>query len=110
MPERLGDYPEFLPLLKGWDFRINLPHVRFQDAGAGSGSPAALVGVLEDATPATSVSGPIMRYGHRNNSTWVLRRGKTGQVYEVRAPTCCRAQIHHEVYPTACEQGTAAAW
>lgn len=73
MPERLGDHPEFLPFLRGWDFRINLPHVRFQDAGTGSGSPAALVGVLEDATPALTAGGTVQRYGHRSNSIWVLR-------------------------------------
>src|SRR4029079_7963580 len=27
--ENIANYPEFLPNLHGWDFRINLPHVRF---------------------------------------------------------------------------------
>ena len=74
MPEGLGDYAaEFLPFLNGWDFRINLPHVNFQAAGVGSGSPAALVGVDEDSSAPTSVTGSLVQYGHRNNSLWALR-------------------------------------
>ena len=64
MPEGLGDYAaEFLPFLNGWDFRINLPHVNFQAAGVGSGSPAALVGVDEDSSAPTSVTGSLVQYG-----------------------------------------------
>jgi hypothetical protein len=32
IPENYDRYPEFLPFLHGWDFRINLPHTQFQHA------------------------------------------------------------------------------
>jgi len=73
IPERLGDYPEFLPFLRGWDFRINLPHVSFQAAGTGTGSETVLAGVDEDGTSPTADDGTLVRYGHRNNSLWMLR-------------------------------------
>src|SRR5690349_1276326 len=37
--ENIGSYSEFLPNLHGWDYRINLPHVRFQRLRSGAGSP-----------------------------------------------------------------------
>jgi hypothetical protein len=73
LPEQIGDYSGFLPFLEGWDFRINLPHVRFHQAGSGAGSLAAMVGVVEDGTPVTSKSGTLRRYGHRNNAIWIFR-------------------------------------
>lgn len=75
MPESLGSYPEFLPNLKGWDFRVNLPHVRYQLARAGVGSPIAMAGVVEDASSIyrTDLPFTFVDYGHRNNAIWLFR-------------------------------------
>jgi hypothetical protein len=88
IPESLSSYPEFLPFLTGWDFRINLPHVRFQPTGTGSGSPAAMVGVIEDATPATDANGTLRLYGHKNNSIWIFRvSAGDGRMYAKSLPS-----------------------
>lgn len=72
LPEDIGRYPEFLPLLRGWDFRINLPHTQFQHARAHSGGAAAtMVGVQE--SNATLAAQTLADYGHVNNSIWVFQ-------------------------------------
>ncbi len=73
LPEAIGEYPEFLPFLKGWDFRINLPHTRLQRGLAGAGGPPAIAGVIEDATRPTDVAGTLAKYGHTNNAIWLMR-------------------------------------
>ena len=73
--ENIASYTEFLPNLHGWDFRINLPHVRFQRLRRSAGSPVSLVGVVEDPTPMDlPPSGPGTEYGHRSNSIWLFRQ------------------------------------
>ncbi len=86
MPKNFSEYPEFLPSLDGWDFRINLPHTRFRLARSGAGTGPAMVGVIEDATSLyedPNVTLPIVKdYGHRNNSIWMFRVNQTdGQIY-----------------------------
>lgn len=74
--ENIASYTEFLPNLRGWDFRINLPHVRFQRLRNGAGSPITMVGVIEDPKPLQlhqSILGPT-EYGHRSNSIWLFRQ------------------------------------
>jgi len=73
--EDFARYPEFLPFLHGWDFRINLPHVQFQLARTGQGSsPPAMVGVEE--------GGAIATYGHVNNSIWLFQTSsQDGQIH-----------------------------
>jgi FG-GAP-like repeat len=73
--------PEYLPLMHGWDFRINLPHVRFQLARPDFGSALAMVGVVEDATPLHESSDPkvpstLTDYGHQDNTIWLFRTDK----------------------------------
>ena len=92
MPKNYAQYPEFLPSLEGWDFRINLPHTRFQLARSGAGSGPAMIGVIEDAAnlyedPNATV--PIVKdYGHRNNSIWMFRVSATdGQIYAKVLPS-----------------------
>lgn len=83
MRETSTDYPELYPNLAGWDFRINLPHVRFQLASPGAGSGATLAGVVETAGPADAATGTLDPskdaggYGHRNNSLWLFRTTTT---------------------------------
>jgi FG-GAP-like repeat len=72
MPVDYSTYPERLPFLRGWDFRINLPHVRFQRATSDLGSAPAFAGVIEDATP-LSGQGTMSMYGHKSNSLWIFR-------------------------------------
>jgi hypothetical protein len=81
MPNDYGQYPERLPFLRGWDFRINLPHVRFQRGTDDAGSAPALVGVVEDATPPTSKQGTLFLYGHKNNSLWIFRVASDKRAY-----------------------------
>lgn len=71
-------YPEFLPNLRGWDFRINLPHVRFLPLRNGRGSPVTMVGVIEDPVrmdlPTKVPTTPRKpEYGHRSNAIWMFR-------------------------------------
>jgi hypothetical protein len=73
LPESLGAYPEFLPFLTGWDFRINLPHIRLQRGLQGAGGPPAMAGVVEDATAPSNASGTLAKYGHTNNTIWLMR-------------------------------------
>src|SRR5215212_1249002 len=47
IPDDFASYPEFLPNLRGWDFRINLPYVRYKLANRGSASPVSMLGVVE---------------------------------------------------------------
>jgi hypothetical protein len=49
--EDIANYTEFLPNLHGWDFRINLPHTRFQILRHGAGTPVSMIGVIEDPGP-----------------------------------------------------------
>ena len=86
MPKQYGDYEEYLPNLEGWDFRINLPHIRFQLARAGVGSPGRLVGLLENGKPeATFENGG---YGHWNNSLWLFRvQASDGKMYAKEIPS-----------------------
>jgi hypothetical protein len=84
IPENQANYPEFLPNLRGWDFRVNLPYVRYQLARQGHGSPIAMAGVVEDASSIYRTDMPFtfVDYGHRNNSIWLFRAdGADGQVY-----------------------------
>ena len=85
MPKNFNEYPEFLPFLEGWDFRINLPHVRFQLARPDHGSGSIMVGVLEDTTDLydglQTLDPRPKDYGHRNNSIWTFRTEKDGQVH-----------------------------
>jgi len=94
MNESLADYPEFLPDLHGWDFRINLPHVRFQRLRNGTGSAVAMAGVIEDPGPLykphdSSPQFPprpfvpeFVDYGHRNNTIWLFRVDRlTGKIF-----------------------------
>ncbi len=92
MSEDLAEYPEFLPNLHGWDFRINLPHVTFQRLRPGTGSAIAMVGVIEDPGPLYKPhdSGPtfpprpfvpeFLDYGHRSNAIWLFR-ADSGKVF-----------------------------
>ena len=80
MPTSTPDHPERYPSLSGWDFRINLPHVRYQKARAGTGSPPALVGVTEGRPE----DGTLASFNHVNNSVWVFRVDPDGRaVYKV---------------------------
>jgi hypothetical protein len=90
IPESPSTYPEFLPNLNGWDFRINLPHVRFQIARTGLGSPIAMAGVIEDSRPLYRADRPLefVDYGHRNNAIWLFRSDPAdGQVYFAVLPS-----------------------
>jgi hypothetical protein len=69
IPRDFASYPELLPNLEGWDFRINLPHVRFQRLRAGHASVPVLVGVVEG----TPSDGTLDAYGHINNSIWIFQ-------------------------------------
>lgn len=87
MREKAEDFSEnnavYQPHLKGWDFRINLPHVRFQLADSGRGSAAALAGVIENATLDTWKA-----YSHTNNSIWMTRvRESDHRVYYKVVPS-----------------------
>jgi hypothetical protein len=77
MRETADDYPEQRPFLDGWDFRINLPQVRFQLASPGAGSGPTIAGVIEATESAESPDGTLLPseggYGHRNNSLWLFR-------------------------------------
>jgi VCBS repeat protein len=84
IPENSGSYPEFLPNLRGWDFRVNLPYVRFQLIRPGFGSPTAMAGVIEDSRAIYRTDQPLefVDYGHRNNAIWLFRaNGSDGQIY-----------------------------
>ena len=86
MPKNYAQYPEFLPSLEGWDFRINLPHTRFQLARSQAGSGPEMIGVIEEAANLyedPNVTVPIVKdYGHRNNSLWMFRvSASDGQIY-----------------------------
>lgn len=90
IPEALGSYPEFLPNLRGWDFRVNLPHVRYQLTRSGFGSPIAMTGVVEDARAIYRTDLPLqfVDYGHRNNAIWLFRAdGADGQIYFSTLPS-----------------------
>jgi hypothetical protein len=100
--ENIANYPEFLPNLHGWDFRINLPHVRFQTLGGGDGSPIAMAGVVEDAGPlykpssgrGSPIPQPIVEepatfdYAHRDNAIWMFRTdGASGRMFFSMLPS-----------------------
>ncbi|MCW5631797.1 MAG: VCBS repeat-containing protein [Rubrivivax sp.] len=90
IPEALENYAEFLPNLKGWDFRVNLPHTRYQPLRNGQGSPVEMVGVVEDASPLYSNPAGLdfADYGHRNNSIWLFRVDAADrQVYASQLPS-----------------------
>ena len=69
IPDDFTSYPEFLPNLQGWDFRINLPYVRYKLANRGSSSPVSMLGVVEG----PSTTDTVGLYGHRNNSIWLFQ-------------------------------------
>ena len=86
MPKRYGDYEEYLPNLEGWDFRVNLPHIRFQYARAGAGSPGILAGVVEESDPVPTLRNG--QYGHRNNALWLFRvQASDGKIYGKEIPS-----------------------
>lgn len=101
IPESLANYPEFLPNLHGWDFRINLPHVRFQTMRPGLGSAISMAGVVEDPGPIYKPSPvkplPILKpsvnvpelidYAHRDNSIWLFRTDASGNVFYTELPS-----------------------
>jgi hypothetical protein len=69
IPRDFASYSELLPNLEGWDFRINLPHVRFQRLRSGHASVPVLVGVVEG----TASDVTLAAYGHVNNSIWIFQ-------------------------------------
>ena len=71
-----SSYPEFLPNLQGWDFRINLPYVRYKLANRGSSSPVSMLGVVEGPSTVDAVE----KYGHKNNSIWLFQVDGSGRV------------------------------
>ncbi|HKQ50580.1 MAG TPA: VCBS repeat-containing protein [Phycisphaerae bacterium] len=87
LPESLSRYPEFLPNLSGWDFRINLPHTQFQFARAGTGAAASLMlGVEEVGDPIATET--MNSYGHINNSIWLFQTSPSeGRVYAKVLPS-----------------------
>lgn len=89
IPEDLSRYPEFLPNLRGWDFRVNLPYVRFQRLRSGPGSPVVMAGVVEDPRPMYSAgqANPSAVYFHRNNAIWMFRADTDGQIVFALLPS-----------------------
>jgi hypothetical protein len=81
IPDDFSTYPEFLPFLGGWDFRINLPFVRYKLAASGLGSAAPMVGVVEG--PANTIA----RYRHRNNSIWLFQVNAGGDLFYKLLPS-----------------------
>lgn len=69
IPDDFSTYPEFLPNLRGWDFRINLPYVRYKLASRGSIAPVSMIGVVEGPSNVDTITA----YGHRNNSIWLFQ-------------------------------------
>jgi hypothetical protein len=76
IPDDFSTYPEFLPNLRGWDFRINLPYVRYKLASQGSIAPVSMVGVVEGPSNVDTITA----YGHRNNSIWLFQVDANGHV------------------------------
>ena len=76
IPDDFSRYPEFLPNLRGWDFRINLPYVRYQLASRGSIAPVSMVGIVEGPLNVDTINA----YGHRNNSIWLFQVDASGRV------------------------------
>lgn len=75
-PPAYHRHPEVFPNLEGWDYRINLPYVRFQVSDLGVGGPTAMVGVVEDPSAIRYTTGSqisSMDSGHRDNSIWLFR-------------------------------------
>lgn len=83
IPDDFASYPEFLPNLRGWDFRINLPYVRYKLANRGSGSPVSMLGVVEGPSTVNAID----LYGHRNNSIWLFQVGANGSVQYKTLPS-----------------------
>ena len=81
IPNDLARYPEDLPNLEGWDFRINFPHVRFQLSRSEVASAPAMVGVIEDDAGIYAADGKFQDYGHRDNSIWLFRIEQDGLLY-----------------------------
>ena len=93
--EDLSEYPEFLPDLHGWDFRINLPYVKFQRLRPGTGSAITMAGVIEDPGPLYKPhdSGPtfpprpfvpeLIDYAHRSNAIWLFRADSNKVFFEL---------------------------
>src|SRR5262245_44729957 len=77
IPDDFSTYPEFLPNLRGWDFRINLPYVRYKLASQGSIAPVSMLGVVEGPPSVDTITA----YGHRNNSIWMFQVDANGRVF-----------------------------
>ena len=95
MPRNVSQYEERYPFLKGWDFRINLPHTRFQLAQENAMGAVAMVGVDEHiegelAMPCAGDAGRTTfdLYGHVNNSVWL---------FNVQQPS---KQVFYKVIPS----------
>ena len=87
-PQSPTSFSEFLPNLRGWDFRINFPEVSFRRLRNGPGSPVSMVGVVEDPTPMDlrPASPGRLEYGHRSNSIWLFRQER-GRVLFSQLPS-----------------------
>ena len=83
IPDDFTSYPEFLPNLQGWDFRINLPYVRYKLANRGSSSPVSMLGVVEG----PSTTDTVGLYGHRSNSIWLFQVDANGGVQYKTLPS-----------------------
>ena len=57
------------PNRAGWDYRINVPYIRFNPTYARARSGAAMVGVIEDTTNAAET---LQNALHVNNSIWLF--------------------------------------
>ncbi|MEO6548828.1 MAG: VCBS repeat-containing protein [Ferruginibacter sp.] len=95
MPSNASQYAERFPFLNGWDFRINLPHTRFQLARENAMGATAMVGIDEHidgelARPCSGDDGQTTfdLYGHVNNSIWL---------FNVQQPS---RQVFYKVIPS----------
>jgi hypothetical protein len=80
IPRDFASYPELFPNLEGWDFRINLPHTRFQRLRTGHASVPVLVGVAEG----VASDAALAAYGHVNNSIWVFQVTETDRAVQFK--------------------------
>lgn len=82
IPKNYAEYPEFLPNLEGWDFRINLPHTKFQEIGTNRGTATTMVGIVEGSSDYTT--GTLQEFGHDNNAIWMFRNERVSGNTELR--------------------------
>ena len=78
-----GDYDH--PNLRGWDFRINLPHVRFQPLYQHAVGGVTLAGVIEEKGAAAASA--LEKYHHVDNAIWALAVGTDGVLRVKRLPS-----------------------